>query len=85
MRGFLWIMAFSNISISLLGLRRLVRTTECPIALKKSLFLPILATACAILISRFFHVIWVSGAVFMSVYTFVLALGGALKKEELLG
>ncbi len=85
MRGFLYIMALSNVTISLLGLRRLVRTTECPVPWLRSLILPILSVLCAILFSRPFHSLWLGGTVFAAVYIALLGLGGALKKESLFG
>ncbi len=73
--GFLWVMAVSNISVALLGLRRLIMVTKARLPLVQGILLPLAALAAAHLLSAPIVSLWASGAVYALIYLSVVLIG----------
>ncbi len=83
LRGFLVVMAVSNISVALLGLRRLIKVTECSLPFKKGIVLPVVAAILANIVSSPVSSLPVAGILYFAVYLLFLLFSGGLTLRDL--
>jgi len=84
LRGFLLIMILSNSTVALLGLRRLLKVTECSAPWKNGVLLPLAGVILAQLVTLPIQSLILSFAVYLAVFTLFVLLSGALNVRELL-
>lgn len=81
--GFLIIMAISNCSVALLGLRRLVKVTECDPPWLQGVLLPLAGIALAHLLTLRITQVFVAGALYLIIFVSFMFLSGALRLSDL--
>ncbi len=81
--GFLLIMIISNASVALLGLRRLIRKTECKTPWLQGVLLPLSAVALSHILSLYISSFWLAGVVYGSVFVLFILFSGALTLKEM--
>ncbi|MBR5782909.1 MAG: oligosaccharide flippase family protein [Clostridia bacterium] len=81
--AFLGIMAISNCSVALLGLRRLIRVTDCTPPIKQGVILPLAGVLTAHFLSVWVSNLLLAATVYMAVFLLFLIGGGVLNKQNL--
>ena len=81
--GFLVIMAISNCSVALLGLRRLVKVTECSPPWMQGVLMPLVGIALAHLLTRSIEQVFLAGAAYLLIFIIFMFLSGAVRLSDL--
>lgn len=84
LRGFLYIMIISNCTVALLGLRRLLKVTECAAPWKNGVLLPFVGVLLAQFVTLPIQNLLLSAVVYLAVFILFILCSGALNIRELL-
>ncbi len=83
--GFLIVMALSNSSVALLGLRRLLKVTECKAPWLQGVVLPLAGVGLAHILTLYIPNFFAAAAVYLAVFLLFVLFSGALDLREIKG